>query len=282
MQGPWWLLLPLVGVVVAWKKRRGGPWRMLMLVYVIGVGVTLVSCDPTSPESGSTPIPGPPSSPTSQTSTPEPSGQRPSESQPPASSTSTPPTPTPCPTPSNTPTPELEFTIHFHLLFGSQPVNAQRFVDLTNRFYEGHDVGVTVREGTVRDYTEDETKTILEGDLLLRNFNEEIELDPFASEIVNLLANNLGGGVNAYFVQAFNSGTFGEAYPDRGGFAIARTGSGGRVSDRTFYHELGHMIHGRNHHPESNNYMADGNVATGVDDVTSTQIQEIRDYARNH
>ncbi len=43
-QGPWWLLLPLIGIVFVWKGRKSGPWRMLILVSVVGAGLSLVSC----------------------------------------------------------------------------------------------------------------------------------------------------------------------------------------------------------------------------------------------
>ena len=63
VQGPgMWLLLPLIGIVVAWKGRKNGPWRMLVLVCVIGFGVTLVSCGGTSPGPEGAPPP-PPSQP---------------------------------------------------------------------------------------------------------------------------------------------------------------------------------------------------------------------------
>ena len=120
-QGPWWLLLPLIGVVFAWKGRKGGPWRMLLLVVVIGFGVTLVGCsgEPTppapGPETPTEPLPEPPTIPPVDTNTPEPG----EPSATPPASTSTPtgtptqpvssPTPTlpptPCPTPSHTPQP---------------------------------------------------------------------------------------------------------------------------------------------------------------------------------
>jgi RHS repeat-associated protein len=45
VQGPdFWLLLPFVGLVLALRRRRGGPWRMVVLVCVVGVGVTLTAC----------------------------------------------------------------------------------------------------------------------------------------------------------------------------------------------------------------------------------------------
>jgi RHS repeat-associated protein len=121
LQGPGiWLLLPFMGMVLALRRRRGGPWRMVVLVCVIGMGMTLTGCSLSDfiekvPKEGSptSTLPQPPSPavslPTStQTSTPT--------STPPLLSTSTstplpPPTPSPtlpppvCPTPSDTPTP---------------------------------------------------------------------------------------------------------------------------------------------------------------------------------
>ncbi|MCP4370253.1 MAG: hypothetical protein GY797_19385 [Deltaproteobacteria bacterium] len=117
--------MSLVGVVIAWKGRKGGPWRMFVLV--VGVGMSLVSCTntdgdgiikivtiPPSPDPGDTQTPTPPTTPTSQpTSTPTTTST--STSVPSTStSTSTPSpspsptvTPTPCPTsmPTDTPTP---------------------------------------------------------------------------------------------------------------------------------------------------------------------------------
>ncbi len=115
-QGPWWLLLPLVGIVFAWKgRRRGGPWRVLLLVVIVGVGMSLVSCTntdgdgiikvvtiPPSPDSGDTQTPTPPTTPTSQPTSTQ-------TSTPTETSTSTPTstfTPPP-PAPTITPTPEI-------------------------------------------------------------------------------------------------------------------------------------------------------------------------------
>ncbi len=63
-----WLLLPLVGIVFAWKGRKGGPWRMLVLVVVIGVSGLLVSCGSTERRFGVgepnfDPLPSPPNTP---------------------------------------------------------------------------------------------------------------------------------------------------------------------------------------------------------------------------
>lgn len=42
-----WLLLPLIGIVVAWRGRRGSAWRMLVLVCVICFGLASTSCNGT-------------------------------------------------------------------------------------------------------------------------------------------------------------------------------------------------------------------------------------------
>jgi hypothetical protein len=50
VQGPGiWLLLPLVGLVLAWKGRKKGPGRMVVLVVVVGMGMTLLGCGETQP-----------------------------------------------------------------------------------------------------------------------------------------------------------------------------------------------------------------------------------------
>ncbi len=64
-QGPWWLLLPLMGIVVAWKGRRGGVGRMLLLVLVVGVGMSIVGCGESPQPESEDGIPQPPSQPES-------------------------------------------------------------------------------------------------------------------------------------------------------------------------------------------------------------------------
>lgn len=122
-QGPGlWLLLPLVGLVFAWRGRKRGPWRMLVLVCALGMGVMLGGCVtielvPTpTPEPVQTPLPQPPTAPTSaptsmQTGMPE---NTPTSTYtpppPPPTATATPP-PIPCPTPTNTPVPDDDIRI---------------------------------------------------------------------------------------------------------------------------------------------------------------------------
>ena len=113
LQGPWWLLLPFVGVVFLWRRRKDGPWRMLVLVVV--VGVILTSCDgvETPPTPGL--LPTPPTSPVPQNTPETPAEQTPQLPIPPSVSTQTP-LPLPCPetredtapTPTSTPIPTTQ------------------------------------------------------------------------------------------------------------------------------------------------------------------------------
>ncbi len=116
IQGPgFWLLLPLIGIVVAWKGRKSGAGRMFVLICVMGTGVLLAGCGevppgptPTQPPGTPTNTPIPPTLPSPQPTTPNIPTSSPSPTLP---STPTPsPTlpPTPCPptdTPTSTPTP---------------------------------------------------------------------------------------------------------------------------------------------------------------------------------
>ncbi len=115
---------------MAWKGRKGGPGRMLLLVLVVGVGLSIVSCGGDGgnnrTDSPQVPIPAPPASPTPpQTPTSEPQTPTPeSPTQPPPSSpTEIPPNcPTPPPDPDSTPEPpklsyqETEFQTAFATL----------------------------------------------------------------------------------------------------------------------------------------------------------------------
>ncbi len=115
VQGPGvWLLLPLIGIVVAWKGRKSGVGRVFVLVCVMGIGIMLVGCGETPPTPGPTPptLPQPPNTPTNTpTSTPTtaptgtPTGTPTNVPLPPTNTPSPTPSPTPCPTPSDTPTP---------------------------------------------------------------------------------------------------------------------------------------------------------------------------------
>ncbi len=52
-QGPgFWLLLPVFGLVWVRRRRKDGPWRMLVLVLGMGMGMTLTSCGDSAPPPG--------------------------------------------------------------------------------------------------------------------------------------------------------------------------------------------------------------------------------------
>jgi RHS repeat-associated protein len=133
LQGPGlWLLVPLIGIVVLRRRRKDGPWRMLVLVCVIGLGMSLVSCGgggTSTPTSSPTTPPTTPTSTVTTAPTYTPTGA--TSMPPPPTYTATPiPSPTPCPpteTPTTTPTPspttdpiEDDINLVARMIFGEQ------------------------------------------------------------------------------------------------------------------------------------------------------------------
>jgi RHS repeat-associated protein len=115
LQGPGlWLLLPFVGIVLL-RRRKSGPWRMFVLICVLGTGTLLTGCGgiveivPVDGTPTQTPLPQPPSTPVSlptstQTSTPPLLSPTPTSTPSPSPTLPLTVTPTPCPTPIPTPT----------------------------------------------------------------------------------------------------------------------------------------------------------------------------------
>ncbi len=106
-----WLLLPLIGIVVGWQGRKNGAGRVLVLVCVIGFGLTLVGCgEAPTPQPGPTqpPVPQPPTQPpNTPTNSPTNTPTGTPTNAPTGTPTNTPtgtPTNTPTGTPTNTPT----------------------------------------------------------------------------------------------------------------------------------------------------------------------------------